>query len=232
MTEDLVETQQAALEVLASVNAIIADTHVVFASGLHGNAYVNKDAVYPYTDKIKWLCSLMAERHLDDNIEVVVAPEKGGIILAQWVADHLSKRTWRQVLAVYAEKETISFPDPEGRDRKCYVETGHFIFNRGYDKLVVGRRCLFVEDIFNTGGSAREGVLATLAAGGIVVAVVGLCNRGGVTTADIGVERFSALINITMEAWVAPCPLCIAGVPVNTEVGKGKAYLANLTANS
>ncbi len=39
--------EQEVLQVLGKVGAVIADSHIVYTSGKHGTAYVNKDAVYP-----------------------------------------------------------------------------------------------------------------------------------------------------------------------------------------
>lgn len=73
-----------------------------------------------------------------DKIEVVV-----GIL---WVAScylsgwrHLSNMSGRKILSVYAEKER-----------------GHFIFKRDYSKIVAGKNVLVVEDIINTGGTAKD----------------------------------------------------------------------------
>jgi orotate phosphoribosyltransferase len=85
-----------------------------------------------------------------------------------------------------------------------------------------------VEDVLTTGGSARRVVEATRAIGGKVVGLGVLCNRGGVTPQDVAnVPELFALVNVKMNAWdEAECPLCAQGVPINTDVGKGREYLA------
>jgi orotate phosphoribosyltransferase len=73
----------------------------------------------------------------------------------------------------------------------------------------------------------REAVAAVRAAGGQVVAVAALCNRGGLTAADLDVPVLRALMELSLESWEASaCPLCRDGVPVDTEVGKGREFLA------
>ena len=55
-----------------------------------------------------------------------------------------------------------------------------------------------------------------------------LCNRGGITAADLGVPAFSALVTLSLDSWEATsCPLCRGGVPVNTDIGKGREFLAS-----
>ena len=43
--------QQVVLRIFAEVRAVITGSHIVYTSGKHGTAYVNKDAVYPHTEK-------------------------------------------------------------------------------------------------------------------------------------------------------------------------------------
>ncbi len=199
--------EEEVLKILEASGAVLTAGHFVYTSGKHGSAYINKDAVYPHTDQISKLCREIARRFASSPVEVVIAPVIGGVILSQWVASHLSELKGREVLAVYAEK---------GGEE--------FLIRRGYDRLVRGKKVLVVEDILNTGGSVKKVVDATRAAGGDVLAVAALCNRGAVGSTDVGgIPEIFSLVNLSLEAWdPASCPLCQKGVPVNREVGKGK----------
>ncbi len=213
--------EKSVLKIFKEVGAIITDSHIVYTSGRHGTAYINKDAVYPYTEKIKELCEKIAEYffyHVSKDIHVVIAPAIGDVILSQWVTDHLTYLKGGpyggRVLSVYAEK---------AEDGKT------FIIKRGYDKLIPGKKVLVVEDILTTGGSAKKVIEATRALGGNVVGLGVLCNRGGITPQDVGyVPELFALVNIKMDSWEKKdCPLCKKDIPVNTDVGKGREFLAN-----
>jgi len=47
-----------------------------------------------------------------------------------------------------------------------------------------------------------------------------------VTASDLGVSQLIALTELPLESYPAEtCPLCAAGVPINTRLGKGAAYL-------
>lgn len=205
--------QQTVYDLFKKLGAVIVDSHIVYTSGKHGTAYVNKDAVYPHTMETSALCGAIAEQFVDDSVEVVIGPALGGIILSQWVAYHLTELTGREVLGVYAEKSQSD---------------GSFVIRRGYDKLVTGKKVLVVEDVLNTGGSAKEVVEAVRAIGGDVIGLGVLCNRGSVKPEDVAnVPTIVALVSVTMEAWdEADCPLCKQRVPINTSVGKGAAFLA------
>jgi orotate phosphoribosyltransferase len=198
-------TSARAAAILAESGAVLRDSHVVYTSGRHGSAYVNKDAVYPHTERVRELCAMMAELGRPLRAEVVCGPAMGGIILAQWTGHALG------LPAVYAEK----------------APGGGMVLKRGYDGLVRGRRVLVVEDVLNTGGSLADTVRAVAAAGGTVAGAVALCNRGGVAAAAVGVPVLHALVEVTLDSWAAEeCPLCRDGVPVNTDVGKGREFLA------
>lgn len=92
-------------EMLSRLNAVIRNSHVVYTSGKHGTAYIDKDSVYPHTLETDNLCLLMAKWFVSQAVEVVVAPAVGGINLSQGIARNLSRLTGREVLSVYAERE-------------------------------------------------------------------------------------------------------------------------------
>ncbi len=201
------------LRILGGVGAVIVGSHIVYASGKHGTAYINKDALYPHTKKISFVCRVIAYEFSGyDKIDAVIAPAVGGVILSQWIAYHLTAFTGREVLALYAEKST---------------NEDAFVIRRGYDRIIAGKNVLVVEDVMTTGASVRKVVEAVRACGGNVIGVGALCNRGGVTAQDVGdVPILYSLVNIVMDAWdEAECPLCKEGKPINTDVGHGREFL-------
>ncbi len=157
----------------------------------------------------------MAEPYEADQIDVVVGPVLGGIVLSQWVAYHLNeRRTVSETLAVYAEKEG------DGPGKK-------FFFGRGYDKHISGKNVLVVEDVLTTGGSARQVIELVREHSGQVIGLSALCNRGNVQPKEVGGVPVSALIAITLQTYAEEeCPFCQQHVPINTIVGKGRAFLA------
>ena len=204
------------ITLLKKANAVITDSHCVFTSGKHGSVYINKDALYPHTEMASEVGRMMAEKFKDAGVEVVVGPMLGGIILSQWTAHHLTQMTGREVLSVYTEKD---------------AESNQIFSRRRYDRHVKGKKTLIVEDITNTGGSAKKVVDTVKAAGGIVVALCVMVNRDpkNITSETMGAP-FYPLGVIEAEAIdAAECPLCKKGVPVNTDVGHGKAFLEKKT---
>lgn len=201
------------IELLKKANAIITDSHIVYTSGRHGSVYINKDALYPHTEMASEAGKMFAEKYKDARIDVVVAPAMGGIILSQWTAHHLSAMTGKDVLGVYIEKDSEK----------------NLIFTRGYDKLVNGKNVLVVEDITNTGESAKKTINAVKNAGGTVIAAAVMVNRDpkNVTTETMGAP-FDALGVLEADAYEGEeCPLCKNNVPINTDVGHGRHYVTN-----
>jgi orotate phosphoribosyltransferase len=202
------------LQMFLDVGAVVRDSHFVYTSGRHSSVYINKDAVYLHTGIISALCREMARPYAAEQIDVVVGPVMGGIILSQWVAHYLNEqRETGETLAVYAEKGTDSV------DKQ-------FFFGRGYDKYISGKNVLIAEDILTTGGSVRQVVELVRRQGGNVVGITALCNRGNVQPDAVGGVPIHALIAIDLDTYAPEdCPFCRNNVPINTELGKGRAFL-------
>jgi orotate phosphoribosyltransferase len=199
------------IEILKKVGAVLSEGHFVGTSGLHFDTYVNKDFLYPHTAETSRICRLMAEKYKDENIDVVVGPALGGIILSQWVASHLSEIYGKEVLGIYTEKN---------RD-------GGQTFTRGYEKYIKdGKRVLVVEDIITTGGSILKSIKAVQDAGGNVVGACAMVNKNKDLKREMFGVPFATLTDLFVYTYEADeCPLCKSGVPINTNVGHGKKFL-------
>jgi orotate phosphoribosyltransferase len=183
----------------------------VLTSGLHSREYLNKDALYMYPRETSHFCRNIATAFIDDGVEAVMGPVVGGTILSQWTTYHLLELRNRPVVSLYADKGP----------------NDTFVIKRGYEKMVPGRRILAVEDLSSTGKSTRLVVDAVRALGGEVVGAGMISNRGNASLEALGnIPKLHEVVKIRMEMWAADaCPLCAAGVPINTDVGHGKAFL-------
>lgn len=204
-------TEQEVLEILENVGAFRSG-HFVYTSGRHGDSYINKDALYTHTHELSRLCKAVAERFKDKGVEVVVGPAVGAAILSQWVAYHLTDLTGREVYATFADKDG----------------QGGFVVKRGYEKTIQGKKTLVVEDLTTTGGSLKKVVETARAQGADVVAAVVICNRGNVQKEDVGnPPEFVAMVNVQLDSWAeTECELCETGIPVNTDIGHGRDFVA------
>ena len=128
------DIDQEVLDILKRTEAVIADSHIVGTKGGHMSVYINKDAIYPHTKETFRLCQLFAEKVKDLDVEVVVGPVIGGVILEQLVSYHLSLIKNKDILGVYAEKT------PEGGIT--------LVSRRNYDQLVKGKKVLVEISLF------------------------------------------------------------------------------------
>lgn len=207
------------ISILKKIGAVITDNHFVYTSGKHGSVYIRKDKLYPHPLLTSKVCKLIAHDIKSWPVEVVVGPMVGGIILSQWIAYHLSKMKGKEVLSVFTEKP----PD----DKQIYDRAQ--IFKRGYDDIVRGRKVLVVEDLTTTGQSVKKVVDRVREVGGTVTGVYVLVNRNpkNVHTQFFN-SRFKSLAVYKADAFDEKvCPLCKKGIPINTEVGHGKEFLAS-----
>ena len=110
------------VNILKKVGAVITDSHIVLSSGRHTDSYINPDKILPYTKVNSDLGNMFAKKYKNTDVDVVIGPAYGGIIFSQWVAYHLSQMQHKEIIGIFTEKT------PER----------HQIFERGFDKLVVG----------------------------------------------------------------------------------------------
>ena len=186
------------VEDLLIETSAIMEGQFLLTSGLHSPRYVEKFNVLQkpvYTEK---LCRAMAEKFKDANIETVVGPVTGGILLAHETGKALGTR------AIFTEREN-----------------GKMTFRRGFT-LHEGERVLIVEDIVTTGGSIREVIDVVKEHGGIPVAVSMLVDRSG-GKATFGDVPSTALLHMDVQTYKPEeCPLCKAGIPMTKRGRTGK----------
>jgi orotate phosphoribosyltransferase len=160
--------------------------HFLLTSGLHSPMYVEKFNVLQHPKYTEQLCQELAGRYINDNVELVVGPMTGGILLAHEVGKALGTR------AIFTERED-----------------GTMVFKRGFH-IEKGTRVLVVEDIVTTGGSVIEVINAVKKQGGEVIGVGLLVDRSG-GKVDFGI-RTEALLHLNVETYKPEnCPLCKEG---------------------
>ncbi len=176
----------------------IMEGHFLLTSGLHSQFYVEKFNVLQQPKYTEMMCQELARRFADKNIETVVGPMTGGIILAHETGKALGTR------AIFTEREN-----------------GHMTFKRGFS-LKEGERVLIVEDIVTTGGSVKEVIDVVKKAGGVPVAVGLLVDRSGGKVDFDGVP-YEALLHLDVKTYTPEeCPLCKKGVEMTKRGRTGK----------
>lgn len=190
-------TEQEVKELLIKTNAIM-EGHFLLTSGLHSPMYVEKFNVLQQPKYTEQLCKALAEYFVDKNIDTVVGPMTGGILLAHEVGKALGTR------AIFTERVD-----------------GKMTFRRGFS-LKPGERVVIVEDIVTTGGSVREVIDVVKAEGAIPVGVGLLVDRSGgkATFEDVPAH---ALLHLDVTTYKPEeCPLCHDNVPMTKRGRTGK----------
>lgn len=205
------DIQSEVLAILKKTGAVISESHIVGTSGRHMSIYINKDYLLPHPAETSRICRLLAEQNKNLDVDVVISPVVAGAILGHEVARHLSEIKGKEVLAAYADK----------------TDEGPLVFKRGYDELIKGKKVLIIEDTVATGLSVNKMIDVARKFGAQILGMSVLVNRvpKEINSETLGVP-FVSLCEIPAETFEEKdCPMCKAGVPINTKVGHGKKYL-------
>jgi len=180
-------------QILAEFRAADAllEGHFILSSGLRSSKYLQCARVLMDPARAERLATELASRLpkiVRDQIEVVVSPAMGGVIIGHEMGRALGKP------AMFLER-------PQGA----------FEFRRGFH-LAPGTKVLMVEDVVTTGLSSREAMDAVRRAGGEAVAEAALVDRSS-GKADLGVD-FYPLIRIDVPTYEADSvPAELAAIP-------------------
>lgn len=166
--------------------------HFLLTSGLHSPAYLQCARVLQFPAQARLLGDRLAAElsKLAPEVDVVVSPAMGGLIVGHEVARALGVRH------IFTER---------GEDRKMVLRRGFAIHP--------GERAVVVEDVITTGVSTREVIELLRAAGASVLAASSIIDRSG-GTAHVSTPRV-ALATLSVETWKPDdCPLCREGIPI------------------
>ncbi|MEW6097538.1 MAG: orotate phosphoribosyltransferase [bacterium] len=163
--------------------------HFLLSSGLHSPQYLQCALVLQYPKRAAHLAQELAKKFSKEDVEVVIGPALGGIVIAYEVARALETR------ALFAERV----------EEKMQLRRGF--------KINQGERVLVVEDVITTGGSVKEVIELVNKLGGVVVGVGALIDRSQGKT-NLGVP-LKTLANLNIETYSKEtCPLCNQGLPL------------------
>ncbi len=184
---------ESVLDTFRRVGALL-EGHFRLTSGLHSPGYLQCALVLQYPREAEACGEAIASRVRMLDVEAVLSPALGGIVIGHEVARALGAR------ALFAERQD-----------------GRLTLRRGF-ALKPGERVLVVEDVVTTGGSTRETIDVARAAGGTVVGAASIVDRragAAAAMADALDVPYSALAAIDLPTYEPDtCPLCAAGQAV------------------
>ncbi|MBN2726185.1 orotate phosphoribosyltransferase [Candidatus Mcinerneyibacteriota bacterium] len=162
--------------------------HFLLSSGRHSDQYLQSALILQYPDIAEKLGKALAEKFKGIEIDVVVGPAMGGIIVAHETARALGVR------ALFTERVD-----------------GMVSLRRGFS-LREGERALICEDVVTTGKSVKE-VIALLESLKVEIAGVGFLVDRSNGEASFGYQA-QALLTLDVTSYDPDdCPLCRRGIP-------------------
>lgn len=168
------------LEVLKETQAFLQG-HFLLSSGRHSNAYCQMARLLQYPDKASKVLQTLADQLKEKQIDVVVGPAIGGIIVAYELGRLMGKK------AIFTEREN-----------------NIMTLRRGFE-IKKGERCIIAEDVITTGKSSQETAKIIEEMGGIVVGIASIVDR---TTQPAFCDVYSAIQLNLANYEAADCPIC------------------------
>lgn len=164
--------------------------HFKLSSGLHSPNYVQCSQLLKYPRLAEKVCKHIAELFTNEEIDIVVGPAIGGILVAYEVARAMDKP------AIFAERENDKMT-----------------LRRGFS-VEKGMRCLVTEDVLTTGGSAQEVVDLLESLGAIVVSATSIIDRTKGNTLKLKVP-YQSLIELEIPTFSDDdCPEWLSERPI------------------
>jgi orotate phosphoribosyltransferase len=134
------------------------------------------------------LTGILASSFDPDNVDVVIGPATGGMIIAYELARKLGARS------LFTERFN-----------------GKMALRRGFS-IAKGERVLVAEDVITTGGTVQEVIDIVKETGGELVGVCVLVDRS-MGKIDFGVKLQASYVADVVSWEAGDCPLCKAGGP-------------------
>ncbi len=152
--------------------------HFILSSGLHSDTYIQCAKIFSQPQKATEFCKLLVEQIQQNHqeIDVIVAPAMGGVIIGYEIARQLGKPN------IFCERVD-----------------GNFTLRRGFN-LEKGQKVLIVEDVVTTGKSSIETAECIKAYGAEIVGEACLINRSGKEN-PVGDIHLTALVNLEIATF-------------------------------
>ena len=142
------------IEIFQKTGALL-EGHFILTSGRHSPTYFQCAKVLQYPEYLQKFSNEIANHFQDIDIDIVITPAVGGIVLGTEIGRQLNKQT------IFAEREQ-----------------GVMTLRRGFE-ITPESNVLVIEDVITTGGSVNEVIELVRDLGAKVVGVGVLVDRSG-----------------------------------------------------
>ncbi|MCL1935496.1 MAG: orotate phosphoribosyltransferase [Defluviitaleaceae bacterium] len=175
-------------EILVESEALLTG-HFLLTSGRHAGQYVQCAKVLQEPVYANALAKIIAKGFENVEVELVIAPAMGGILIGYELARVLGAKS------IFTERED-----------------GIMTLRRGFE-IPKGTKVVIAEDVVTTGNSAREVLKIANEHGANVLGVASIVDRTG-GAVDFGVKFVSAFSKKIISYTQDECPLCKDGIKV------------------
>ena len=164
--------------------------HFLLSSGLHSPQYFQCALVLQFHNYLEMFCREIVEFYYEEeDIDVVISPAIGGIVVGQELARQL------EVRSIFTERE----------NGKMELRRGFIL--RPHEKVLIA------EDVITTGGSVKEVIQIVEDAKAYPVGVGAIVDRSdGAANFDMPLTSAVQMKAVTYEA--NRCPLCMQKIPL------------------
>lgn len=167
---------------------VLQHGHFLLSSGRHADKYLQCAQVLQYPQYTNELAKGITELWSEKDIDVVIGPAIGGIIISYAVGQAFNKK------AIFTERKD-----------------GEMMLKRGF-QLKTGANVLIVEDVVTTGGSVKE-VIDVLTE--MEVNIIGITSLVDRSNGKVNFKYdFKPLLTLDVKSYQADeCPLCKKEIP-------------------
>jgi len=181
-------TESEILNIFKKSGALLTG-HFLLTSGRHSDRYFQCAKVLQYPEYTEMLCKMLADNFRKFEIDTVIAPAMGGLVVGQEVARQLNKRF------IFAER-----PASQGEEDK------KLSLRRGFT-LDENEKVLVCEDVVTTGGSVFEVIDIVKGNNARVIGVGFIVDRSN-GKVNFGYSQFNTLKMDVVSYLPDECPLC------------------------
>ncbi len=189
------------LEIFENTNALL-EGHFLLSSGKHSAQYFQCARVLQYPQYAEELAEDIGAFFHDKNVDVIISPALGGLIIGHEVARVMKTRL------VFTERSK---------------ETDVMILRRGFD-LEDGEKALIIEDVLTTGGSVRE-MIKLLHNEAVEIVGTGFIVDRSADKIKFGVPKYAVYQIPVVVYQPEDCPLCKKGVPIDRPGSRKKKLI-------
>lgn len=155
------------LDIFRNTGALL-NGHFILTSGRHSPSYFQCARVLQYPEYLTNFASMIAEHFKETDIETVISPAIGGVVLGTEVGRILNVQT------IFAERKD-----------------GELCIRRGFG-IDPGQNILVIEDVITTGGSVKEVMGQVINQEGNIVGVGVMVDRSN-GTVSLHENQFSII---------------------------------------